>query len=155
MPGRGKGMKKHFVLTYLDGNLERLETYAEYQGESEDFPVRVSYWEDDYLVVPSWFADKEKAIEYIKRIEHETGIAQNYCKVKERHYPEGDPRIADAKIEATFRSAFPIAPLRGKIQEQTDGPMIEVWTMFIPEEAAQQYVAAFNEDVAETKGGEI
>jgi hypothetical protein len=141
---------KHFVLTYLDGDQDRSETYAEYHGESDDFPVRASFWEDNYLVVPSWHTSKADAMEYIERLENR--VAQSYSIVQERHYSQGDPRIADARIVAEFRSSFPIAPSWGKIQERSGDPAVEVRTAFIPTREAVQYVAAFNSDIEAARG---
>lgn len=143
--------KKHYVLAYMDGNHDRSKTYAVYQGEFEDFPVKVSFWDNnEYLIIPGWFYSKESAKEYIENLEGHT--VQTYCLVQERHYAKGDPRIAAAKIITVLENDFPINPSRGKIQEKAGDPMIDVWTMYIPgRELAEQYVNAFNADIAAVK----
>lgn len=143
--------KKHYVLTYMDGNQDRSKTYAIYQGELEDFPIKVSYWDNDnYLIVPSWFSSLHDAMEYIKSLVSRT--LQTYYLVQERHYAKGDPRIANAKIIFPLKNNFPIQPERGKTQERHGDPMIDVWTMFfLGKNLAEQYVDAFNADVAAAK----
>jgi hypothetical protein len=107
--------KRHYVLTYMDGNQDRSKTYAIYQGEFDDFPVKVSYWNGEYLIVPSWFYSKEAAMEYITKLEsHEL---QTYYLVQERHYAKGDPRIAVAKIITALENDFPVQPSHGKTQD--------------------------------------
>lgn len=144
------GDKKHYVLTYMDGNKDRSKTFAIYQGEFDDFPIKVSSWNDEYLIVPNWFDSKEEALEYVTKLGcHEI---QSYYLVQERHYTEGDPRVAVAKIITALKNDFPIQPERGKTQERHGDPMIDVWTMFfLGKNLAEQYVAAFNEDVANAK----
>jgi hypothetical protein len=143
--------KKHYVLTYMDANQDRSKTYAIYQGELEDFPIKVSYWDNDgYLIVPNWFESLYDAMEYIKNLGNHT--IQTYYLVQERHYAEGDPRIAVAKIIFSIKNDFPIQPERGKTQERYGDPTIDVWTMFfLGKDVAEQYVNAFNADVANAK----
>jgi hypothetical protein len=145
--------KKHFVLTHMDENQDRSETEAFYQGEYEidQFPVKVSYWKDDYLIVPSWFDTEKAAQEYIKNVyEH---ISADFYMVQERHYAKGDPRIANAKIIGSIKDVdFCPQPSRGKTQEKSGEPMIDVWTMwFRGLDLAEQYVNVFNKDIAAAK----
>jgi hypothetical protein len=89
-------------------------------------------------------------MEYIERLENR--VAQSYSIVQEMHYSRGDPRIAEARIVAEFRNSFPVALSRGKMQEQSGDPAVEVWTAFIPTREAVQYVAAFNSDIEAARG---
>jgi hypothetical protein len=140
------GESKHYVLTYMDGDQDRSKTYAVYQGEFDTFPVKVSYWENEYLVVPNWFNSKEAALEYIEKLEGHT--RETYCLVQERHYAN-EHRIATAKRIALVQYHVPIHPSRGETQEGYGEPMIEVWTMyFMGEGLAEQYVHTFNADSA-------
>jgi hypothetical protein len=145
--------ERHYVLTYMDGNQDRSKTYAVYQGKSADFPVKVSYWNNDgYLIVPSWFDSVRDAAEYIKDLgDHRL---QSYYLVQERHYPAGDERSAVAKIIAELRNDFPIQPERGETQERYGDPPIDVWTLFfLGKNLAEQYVNAFNAYSAAVKFG--
>jgi hypothetical protein len=152
-------MKKFYVLTYMDNNQDAWETAAFYQGEFElgNFPAKVAYWHENFLVVPHWFDSEEAARQYIQAVRSHTPVA--YCMVQERHYVNGDPRIAVAKIIATLYNDFPIQPSRGRIQEKAGDPMTDVWTMFIlGRELAEQYVNAFNANVEAArriKGGQV
>jgi hypothetical protein len=148
-PGKERNMKKFYVLTYMDSNQDTSETAAFYQGEFEfgEFPARVAYWHDQFLVVPNWFDTEEAAKRYIQDIKNQT--PGTYYMVQERHYAEGDPRIAHAKIITDgIPNDFYIQPSRGKTQERDGEPMIDVWTMyFFGEHLAEQYVNAFNRDI--------
>jgi hypothetical protein len=147
-------MKKYFVLTHMDENQDRSETEAFYQGEYEidKFPAKVSYWKDDYLIVPSWFDTERAAREYIKNVnEH---ISADFYMVQERHYAKGDPGIANAKIIGSIKDVnFYPQPSRGETQEKSgESIMIDVRTMwFRGLDLAEQYVNAFNADIAATK----
>jgi hypothetical protein len=147
--------KKHYVLTQMDPAQDRCDTQAIYQGEFllGEFPARVAYWKDGYLMVPSWFSSKDEAMAYIKDVENKTPAA--YFMVQERHYVKTDPRIAEAKI-LLFSLDRPLEmypqPSRGETQERAGEPMIDVWTMYFRNrELAAQYVNAFNADIAATK----
>jgi hypothetical protein len=141
--------KRHYVLTYMDGNQDRSKTYAIYQGELDDFPVKVAFWKDEYLIVPNWFERLEEAMEYIHKLEVRN--LQEYYMVQERHYAQIDPRITTAKIIGTTKNDFPISPSRRKIQESGE-PVVDVWTMYIlGQKLAEQYAAAFNADVEAAK----
>lgn len=147
-------MKKHFVLTHMDGNQDRSETEAFYQGEYEigQFPVKVSYWNDDYLIVPSWFDTEEAAQEYIENIHGH--ISADFYMVKEHHYAKGDPRIACAKIVGSLHDIeyCYLHPGHRRTTEHLDKPMVDVWTMYIMgRDLAEQYVSAFNMDIAAAK----
>jgi hypothetical protein len=140
-------MKKFYVLTYMDSDLDKAETAAFYQGEFEDFPAKVAYWHDNFLVVPNWFDTEEAAKQYVQDINNHTpGV---YCLVQERHYAKDDPRIAHAKIITVgIRNDFYLQPSRGETQEREGEPMIDVWTMyFFGKHLAEQYVNAFNADI--------
>jgi hypothetical protein len=135
---------RHYVLMYMDNDQDRSESHVEYQGEFDKFPVKLSYWNDNnYLVVPIHFESREAALGYIEKIEKR--ITQTWCIVHERHYPDGDPRIAEAIIVTSFSCYFPIHPEEVKREDCT------VRTMYLPEEAAEQYVAAFNADIKALK----
>jgi hypothetical protein len=139
---------KHFVLTYMDSDQDISATYATYEGEFEEFPVKVSYWHDRYLILPSHFETKSAAMEYVNAVNGRKPAS--FCLVQERHYARGDPRIAVAKIILKgFPSDFYIQPSRGEIRERYGDPVIDVWTMYIRgPELAKQYVNAFNADVS-------
>jgi hypothetical protein len=134
----------------MDGNQDSSETEAFYQGEFEmnSFPVKVSYWKDEYLIAPSWFETETAARDYIEKIKNHVPVT--FFMVQERHYVKGDPRIAVAKITGSIQNMnyYP-HPSHGETQERDGEPMIDVWTMyFMGKELAEQYVTAFNAGVA-------
>jgi hypothetical protein len=136
---------KHFVLTYME--MDGTKTYATYEGEFYDFPVKEADWIGHCLVVPNWFNSMAAAMEYIEKLgRHDP---QTYVLVQERHYAKGDPRIAEAKIIGSIQNDFPIPPSQGVIQKKSGE--IEVLSMyFMNLELAEQYVSAFNADIAAT-----
>jgi hypothetical protein len=152
MPGRKEIMdmeRKHYVLTYMDESQDGEAARAEYQGEFQDFPVKVAYWDGRYLIAPSWFDTEADARNYVEFINNSTA-PKPYYMVQERHYIKGDPRIAVAKIIlGPIEIEFYPHPERGETQERFGDPMIDVWTMyFMGREQAAQYVKSFNADVA-------
>jgi hypothetical protein len=122
----------------MDGNQDRSESYATYEGEFESFPARVSYWSNDYLVVPGWFSTQEKAMEYINGLGKET---RAYSIVQEKHFPEGDLRIAEARIVGSLICKHQIQP------EEIVRAGCTIRTMYLVDELALQYLDSFNEDV--------
>jgi hypothetical protein len=136
--------RKHYVLTYMNRDQDHLaEVYAEYQGEHEDFLVKVGYWAGSCLIVPNWFDTKEQAQEYIDHVNDRT--LRNYYMVQERRYPDGDLRVSSAKKIFALENDFYPQPDKGYTQEKAGEPMIEVWTMyFYDREAADQYVENVN-----------
>jgi hypothetical protein len=142
--------KKHFVLTQMDGR----DTKAIYQGEFQlgEFPIRVAYWKDGCLMVPSCFSSKDEAAAYIKDVENNTPAT--YYMVQERHYVKTDPRIAEAKIIFCLGRALDMypQPFRKETEERAGEPVVDVWTMFFRNRSlAEQYVDTFNADIKAAK----
>jgi hypothetical protein len=144
-------MKKHFVLTHMAKDKFGVDVFYQGEYEIDQFPVRVSYLKDDYLIVPSWFSTKDEADEYIKKVRKHT--CADFYLVVELHYNKNDPRIADAKIiRPVLKMKYYPPPSCEELYEFRGGPVIEVWRMwFMGRELAEQYVTAFNADVANAK----
>jgi hypothetical protein len=139
---------KHFVLIYMDGNQNHeSETKAVYRGGFEEFPVKVGYWQENFLVIPVWFDTEKAAREYTKKANSQ--LMKTYFMVQERHYPKDDSRIAGAKIIGSMLDGVYPCPSKGESRDRTGEAAIDVWTMYFPDrESAAQYVDCINSDAS-------